>query len=159
DFIMRNPNVNGWSKGLLAVSFCLCILVTSTLAGQTTSHQSSKSSTKSEETPEVIKRLDSAANVLDEIMGTPDKAIPKNVLADAKCRAVIPSMVNIAGGFGGRHGKGFATCRTANGWSAPAPIDITGGSFGLQIGGEAVDLVMLAMNQKGMQALLSSKFK
>jgi SH3 domain-containing YSC84-like protein 1 len=159
DFLMRNPNVNGWSKGLLEVSFCLCILVTSTLAGQTTSHQNSNSSIKSEETPEVIKRLDSAANVLDEIMGTPDKAIPKNVLADAKCIAVIPSMVNIAVGFGGRQGKGFATCRTGNGWSAPAPIDITGGSFGLQIGGEAVDLVMLVMNQKGMQALLSSKFK
>jgi lipid-binding SYLF domain-containing protein len=108
---------------------------------------------------DVVKRLNSAANVLDEIMGTPDKGIPKDVLAHAKCVAVVPSMVNIAFIFGGRHGKGVATCRTANGWSAPAPIDITGGSWGLQIGGQATDLVMLIMNQKGMDHLLSSKFK
>jgi lipid-binding SYLF domain-containing protein len=68
-------------------------------------------------------------------------------------------MVHIAVGFGGRHGKGVATCRTTKGWSAPAPITITGGSWGLQLGGEATDLVMLVMNQKGMDHLLSSKFK
>jgi lipid-binding SYLF domain-containing protein len=62
-------------------------------------------------------------------------------------------------GFGGSHGKGVATCRTANGWSAPAPFSITGGSWGLQIGGQAIDLIMMVMNQKGMDALLSSKFK
>jgi lipid-binding SYLF domain-containing protein len=108
---------------------------------------------------EVVKRLNTSANVLDEIMGAPDNGIPKDVLAHAKCIAVVPSMVNIAVIFGGRHGKGVATCRTANGWSAPAPIDITGGSWGLQIGGQATDLVMLIMNQKGMDHLLSSKFK
>ena len=108
---------------------------------------------------DIAKRLDKAATVMSEIMGTPDKAIPGNVLADAKCVMVIPSMINIAVGFGGRHGKGVATCRTANGWSAPAPVDLTGGSWGLQIGGEAVDLVMLVMNDKGMQHLLDSKFK
>ena len=108
---------------------------------------------------DVAKRLNSSASVLDEIMGTPDKAIPTNVLADAKCIAVVPSMVHIAVGFGGRHGKGVATCRTTKGWSAPAPITITGGSWGLQLGGEATDLVMLVMNQRGMDHLLSSKFK
>jgi lipid-binding SYLF domain-containing protein len=72
---------------------------------------------------------------------------------------VVPSMVKIAIGFGGSHGKGVATCRTAHGWSAPAPFSVTGGSWGLQIGGQAIDLVMLIMNQKGMDALLSSKFK
>ncbi len=108
---------------------------------------------------DIKKRLDTAASVLDEIMATPDKAIPTNILADAKCIAVIPSMVNIAVVFGGRHGKGVATCRTPNGWSAPAPITITGGSWGLQIGGQATDLVMLVMNQTGMDHLLSSKFK
>jgi lipid-binding SYLF domain-containing protein len=92
-------------------------------------------------------------------MGTPDKGIPKDILADAKCIAVIPSMVNIAVGFGGRHGKGVATCRTPQGWSAPAPITIAGGSWGLQIGGQATDLVMVVMNQRGMDHLLSSKFK
>lgn len=113
----------------------------------------------SKNTTDIAKRLDASAAVLDEIMATPDKAIPTNVLGDAKCIAVIPSMVNIAVVFGGRHGKGVATCRTANGWSAPAPITIAGGSWGLQIGGQATDLVMLVMNQKGMDHLLSSKFK
>jgi len=114
---------------------------------------------KKEAKTDIAKRLDAAANVLDEIMATPDKSIPTNVLGDAKCIAVVPSMVNIAVVFGGRHGKGVATCRTASGWSAPAPITITGGSWGLQIGGQATDLVMLVMNQKGMDHLLSSKFK
>jgi SH3 domain-containing YSC84-like protein 1 len=113
--------------------------------------------------PDVVKRLDASASVLTEIMGTPDKGIPRKILSDAKCIIVVPSMVNIAVVFGGRHGKGVATCRTTNsagnGWSAPAPVSITGGSWGLQLGGQAVDLVMLVMNQKGMDHLLSSKFK
>jgi len=113
--------------------------------------------------PDVVKRLNASASVLDEIMGTPDKGIPRKILGDAKCIIVVPSMVNIAVVFGGRHGKGVATCRTTNsngnGWSAPAPITITGGSWGLQLGGQAIDLVMLVMNQKGMDHLLSSKFK
>jgi lipid-binding SYLF domain-containing protein len=109
---------------------------------------------------DIDKRLDASAKVLDEIMATPDKAIPDKVMHDAKCVAVIPSMVKIAVGFGGSHGKGVATCRTANGtWSAPAPITITGGSWGLQLGGQAVDLVMIVTNDDGMQHLLSSKFK
>jgi SH3 domain-containing YSC84-like protein 1 len=108
---------------------------------------------------DIQKRIKNAAGVLDEIMGLKDGAIPDKIMSDAKCVAVVPSMVKIAIGFGGSHGKGVATCRTANGWSAPAPFSITGGSWGLQIGGQAVDLVMLVMNQKGMDALLSSKFK
>jgi len=109
---------------------------------------------------DIDKRLDASARVLDEIMGTPDKAIPDKVMKDAKCIAVIPSMVKIAVGFGGSHGKGVATCRTEAGrWSAPAPITITGGSWGLQLGGQAIDLVMVVMNNDGMQHLLSSKFK
>ena len=109
---------------------------------------------------DIDKRLDNAARVLTEIMGTPDKAIPDKVMSDAKCIAVVPSMVKIAVGFGGSHGKGVATCRTEHGrWSAPAPITITGGSWGLQLGGQAVDLVMVVMNEQGMQHLLSSKFK
>src|SRR6266576_6121942 len=108
---------------------------------------------------DIEKRIQNAANVLDEIMAVKDKAIPDKIMADAECIAVVPSMVKIAVGFGGNHGKGVATCKTANGWSAPAPFSITGGSWGLQIGGQAIDLVMLVMNQKGMDALLSSKFK
>lgn len=104
-------------------------------------------------------RVQSAATVLDEIMATPDKGIPVEILDSAKCVAVVPSLLK--GGFivGGAHGKGMATCRTANGWSAPAPFTMTGGSVGFQIGGQAVDLIMMIMNDRGMQALLSSKFK
>jgi lipid-binding SYLF domain-containing protein len=108
---------------------------------------------------DIAKRIDHSARVLTEIMATPDKAIPDKVMSDAKCVAVIPSMVKVAIGFGGSHGKGVATCRTAKGWSAPAPITITGGSWGLQLGGQAVDLVMIITNDQGMQHLLSSKFK
>src|SRR5450432_4667747 len=108
---------------------------------------------------DIGKRIEASANVLNEIMATPDKAIPDKVMSDAKCIAVVPSMIKIAIGFGGNHGKGVATCRTANGWSAPAPITITGGSWGLQLGGQAIDLVMIVTNDQGMQHLLSSKFK
>jgi SH3 domain-containing YSC84-like protein 1 len=108
---------------------------------------------------DIAKRIDASATVLNEIMATPDKAIPDKVMSDAKCIAVIPSMVKIAVGFGGNHGKGVATCRTAHGWSAPAPITITGGSWGLQLGGQAVDIVMVVTNDAGMQHLLSSHFK
>jgi lipid-binding SYLF domain-containing protein len=114
---------------------------------------------KDDETSDQVKRINSAATVLDEIMGAPDKGIPQDILESAKCVAVVPSMIK--GGFivGARYGKGVATCRTSAGWSAPAPITIAGGSWGLQFGGEAVDLVMLVMNDKGMEHLLSSKFK
>jgi lipid-binding SYLF domain-containing protein len=104
-------------------------------------------------------RLQASATVLNEIMAAPDKGIPSDILGSAKCVAVVPSLLK--GGFvvGGAHGRGMATCRTATGWSAPAPLTTTGGSIGLQIGGQAVDLVMVIMNDRGMQALLSSKFK
>jgi len=112
------------------------------------------------EQSDISKRIDNSAKVLDEIMAVKDKAIPDKVMSGAKCIAVIPSMVKVAIGFGGNHGKGVATCRTESGaWSAPAPITITGGSWGLQLGGQAVDLVLVVMNQSGMDHLLSSKFK
>jgi lipid-binding SYLF domain-containing protein len=103
-------------------------------------------------------RLDNATKVLHEIMGMPDKGIPEEVLEHAKCVAVVPHMVKGGFIFGGKGGKGVATCRTANGWSAPAFITISGGNWGLQIGVEAVDLVMIIQNEKGMQKLLSSNF-
>jgi SH3 domain-containing YSC84-like protein 1 len=103
-------------------------------------------------------RLDNATTVLHEIMGMPDKGIPEEVLEHAKCVAVIPHMVKGGFVFGAKGGKGVATCRTANGWSAPAFITISGGSWGLQIGVEAVDVVMIFQNEKGMQKLLSSNF-
>ena len=104
-------------------------------------------------------RLDSAKQVMHEIMGMPDKGIPEEVLEHAKCIAVVPHMVKGGFVFGAKGGKGVATCRTANGWSAPAFITISGGSWGLQIGVEAVDVVMIIQNEKGMQRLLSSNFQ
>jgi lipid-binding SYLF domain-containing protein len=103
-------------------------------------------------------RLNNATTVLHEIMGMPDKGIPKEVLEHAKCVAVIPHMVKGGFIFGGKGGKGVATCRTADGWSAPAFITISGGNWGLQIGVQAVDLVMIIQNEKGMQKLLESNF-
>lgn len=104
-------------------------------------------------------RLKAAASVLDEIQAAPDQGMPEEVLGSAECVAVVPSMLK--GGFivGARYGRGVASCRTPKGWSAPAFFAVEGGSFGLQIGGQAVDLVMLIMNQEGMQKLLSSEFK
>jgi SH3 domain-containing YSC84-like protein 1 len=104
-------------------------------------------------------RVESASTVLNEIMSAPDKGIPEEILGSAKCVAVVPSLLKGGFIFGGAHGRGVASCRTADGWSAPAPFSMTGGSFGLQIGIQGVDLVMVIMNDKGMQALLSSKFK
>src|SRR4029077_14392546 len=108
---------------------------------------------------DINKRIDSAANVLNEIMATPDKAIPDSIMSDARCIAVVPSMIKIAIGIGGDHGKGGATRAAPHGGSALAAISIAGGSCGLQLGAEAVDLVMVVTNDQGMQHLLSSKFK
>jgi len=105
------------------------------------------------------KRVESAASVLDEIQGAPDQGIPEEVLGSAECVAVVPTLLKAGFVVGGRYGKGVASCRTPKGWSAPAFFTSGGGSFGLQIGGEAVDLVMLIMNKDGMKNLLSSNFK
>ncbi len=104
-------------------------------------------------------RVQSAADVLNEIQGASDQGIPEEVLGSAQCVAVVPSMLKAGFIVGGRYGRGVASCRTPKGWSAPAFFTIAGGSFGLQIGGQAVDLVMLIMNDEGMKNLLSSKFK
>jgi SH3 domain-containing YSC84-like protein 1 len=108
---------------------------------------------------EAIERLDSATTVLHEIMATPDNGIPEEVLESAKCVAVVPHLVKGGFIFGAKHGKGMATCRTAKGWSAPAFVTVSGGSWGAQIGIEAVDLVMIIQNEKGMQKLLSSNLQ
>src|SRR5580704_18474657 len=104
-------------------------------------------------------RLDNAAKVLHEIMAAPDKGIPEEVLDHAKCIAVVPHLVK--GGFivGAEGGRGVATCRTDHGWSAPAFFDVEGGSWGLQIGVEGIDLVMVIQNDEGMKHLLGSKFE
>jgi lipid-binding SYLF domain-containing protein len=102
-------------------------------------------------------RLQAAAEVLNQIQSAPDSGIPQDILGKAECVAVVPSMLK--GGFivGAKYGRGLASCRTPKGWSTPAFFTITGGSVGFQIGGQAVDLVMLIMNNDGMQHLLTSK--
>jgi len=143
---LRTPN--RFHMGLVAALMVAALIMASLAWGADDKDQA-----------DIDKRIVSSANVLDEIMSTPDKAIPDKIMSDSQCIAVVPSMIKIAVGFGGNHGKGVATCRTAHGWSAPAPITITGGSWGLQLGGQAVDLVMVVTNDAGMQQLLSSKFK
>src|SRR5258708_18325178 len=103
-------------------------------------------------------RVKAASTVLEEIESAPDQGIPEEVLGSAQCVAVVPTMLK--GGFivGARYGRGVASCRTPKGWSAPAFFTVKGGSIGLQIGAQAVDLVMLIMNDDGMQHLLSSQF-
>ena len=104
-------------------------------------------------------RLDSAKAVMDEIMGTKDNSIPMNILQQATCIGVVPGMIKGAFVFGGQYGQGVVTCRTGHGWSAPVFIRMAGGSFGFQIGGQATDLVLVAVNDRGFQDLLRNKFK
>src|SRR5438270_4987930 len=106
-----------------------------------------------------VERLANAATVLNEVMASPDKGIPQEVIENAKCIAVVPRMIKGAFIIGGKHGRGIATCRTSSGWSAPAFISVGGGSWGLQIGAESIDLVMTVMNEQGMQRMLSNKFQ
>src|SRR5215469_3290944 len=133
-------------KKLLALWVVVCLSLAAVAADNTTDNKS-------------VDRVKSAAAVLDEIQSAPDTGIPAEVLGSAECVAVVPSMLKGGFVFGARYGRGVASCRTPKGWSAPAFFAIEGGSFGLQIGGEAVDLVMLVMNQEGVRNLLSSKFK
>jgi SH3 domain-containing YSC84-like protein 1 len=108
---------------------------------------------------DTVDRMQKSVEVLQSIMATPDKSIPEDVLNGAKCIVVVPNLLKGGFIFGGKHGRGVASCRTPQGWSAPAFVSIGGGSWGLQIGVEGVDLVMLVMNEKGLQHLLSSKFE
>ncbi len=127
-------------------SICLSFLLTSTAFAA-----SSKEDLQA--------RIDSAKNVLDQIMGAQDKTIPSNILKSATCVAVVPGLVKGAFVFGAQYGQGVVTCRTGHGWSAPVFIRMAGGSFGFQIGGQATDLVLVAVNDRGMQDLLKNKFK
>jgi lipid-binding SYLF domain-containing protein len=106
-----------------------------------------------------VERMQKSVDVLHAIMSTPDKGIPEEVLSGAKCILVVPDLVKGGFIFGAKHGRGVASCRTSDGWSAPAFVSVGGGSWGLQIGVEGVDLVLLVMNDQGFQHLLSSTFE
>jgi SH3 domain-containing YSC84-like protein 1 len=110
--------------------------------------------------PLATDRLNAAADAFKDVMGIPDKAIPQGLLNKAQCIVIVPALKEGAFVFGGKYGKGFVSCRKADGvgWSAPGSIRIEGGSFGFQIGGEEIDVFMLIMNKRGMDRLLSTKF-
>jgi lipid-binding SYLF domain-containing protein len=134
-------------KKLLILCVVLCVATLSVAADD------------GENESKAVDRIQAAADVLNEIQGTPDNGIPSEVLGSAECVAVVPSLLKAGFIVGAHYGRGVASCRTPKGWSAPAFFTVEGGSFGLQIGGQAVDLVMLIMNQNGMKNLLSSQFK
>ena len=109
---------------------------------------------------EGLKRLNEAAAVFSEVMATPDKGIPQEMLENAHCIVIVPGLKTAAFLVGGKYGKGYVSCRNkgGNGWSAPGTVRIEGGSVGFQIGGSTTDLIMLVMNARGADKLLSSKF-
>jgi lipid-binding SYLF domain-containing protein len=109
-----------------------------------------------EETPD--KRLQHAAGTFRDIMAAPDRAIPVSLLKNALCIIIVPGMKKAAFLVGGEYGRGFASCRVPAEWSAPAPVRLTGSSFGAQLGADSTDIVLLVMNQKGLDRLLSDKF-
>jgi lipid-binding SYLF domain-containing protein len=104
-------------------------------------------------------RIDAAKTTLDQIMGAQDRSIPLNILEQATCVGVVPGLIKGAFVFGAQYGQGVVTCRTGHGWSAPVFIRMAGGSWGLQIGGQSTDLVLVAVNDHGFQDLLKNKFK
>ncbi|MGH9523001.1 MAG: lipid-binding SYLF domain-containing protein [Terriglobales bacterium] len=127
-----------------------CAMLLATAVWAQSNHTNSNNGTELQNATNIIQQLTSAA---------PDHGVPNTVLEGAKCVAVIPSMIKGAFIVGGEHGTGVATCRTSNGWSAPAPFSVSGISWGPQIGGQSTNLVMFIMNQQGMQSLLSGHFK
>jgi lipid-binding SYLF domain-containing protein len=130
------------------------------MAAQDKENAKNADSKSAEDRDKVEARLDDAAKILNELLSAPDSGIPDKAFASAKCVAVVPSYVKGGFVFGAEHGRGVATCRTPNdGWSAPAFFVVTGGSWGAQIGVQSADVVMLIMNDRGMNELLSSKFK
>jgi lipid-binding SYLF domain-containing protein len=127
-------------------SVCLSFLLTSTAFAGSTKE-------------DLQGRIDAARVVLDQIMAAKDATVPNNILRSATCVAVVPSMKKGAIFVGGQYGQGVVTCRTGRGWSAPVFIRMAGGSFGFQFGGQETDLILIAVNDRGMQDLLKDKFK
>ena len=106
------------------------------------------------------KRLNEASSVLNEVMAVPEKSIPQDLLNKAECVVIVPGLKKGAFIIGGKYGRGFVSCRREGnvGWSAPGGVRVEGGSVGFQIGGAETDVIMLIMNQRGMEKLLTSKF-
>src|SRR5262245_31193071 len=146
------------------IVFC-CLLVTAVTAAAQRKPKPKPAPTPTDpplrgpNTKEGASQAAKAAKVLTEIMGTPDKGIPRDLLEKAECVVGFPRVVKAGFMLAGQGGRGVASCRTPSGWSAPAFFEIKGGSVGLQIGGQATDIVLLIMNESGMRSLLSDKFE
>jgi len=134
-------------KSITAIASGLALMVCSLSASAATDNEKLKD------------RLEDSSAVITQIMSAPDSGIPSGILSGASCVVVIPSYKKAAFLVGAQYGQGVATCRTARGWSAPVCVQLTGGSFGLQIGGQATDLILIAMNDQGLQDMLKNKFK
>jgi lipid-binding SYLF domain-containing protein len=130
----------------IIASLCLCLL-----ASGVANAASSKA--------DLQDRIDAAKTVLDQIMQAKDSTIPRNIIQSATCVGVVPSMIKGAFVFGAQYGQGVVTCRTGHGWSGPVFLRMAGGSWGLQFGGQATDLILVAVNDRGFQDLLKNKFK
>jgi len=128
-------------------SLCLCLLLASEMANAASSKA------------DLQDRIDAAKTVLDQIMQAKDSTIPRNIIQSATCVGVVPSMIKGAFVFGAQYGQGVVTCRTGHGWSGPVFLRMAGGSWGLQFGGQATDLILVAVNDRGFQDLLKNKFK
>jgi SH3 domain-containing YSC84-like protein 1 len=144
-FWPRSERIPSGMKKVIAF-FCLCLTATGAASAA-----SSKGNLQD--------RVDAAKTVLDQIMQAKDSTIPSNILRQATCVGVVPSMIKGAFVFGAQYGQGVVTCRTGHGWSGPVFIRMAGGSWGLQVGGQATDLILVAVNDKGFQDLLKNKFK
>ncbi|HZS09169.1 MAG TPA: lipid-binding SYLF domain-containing protein [Blastocatellia bacterium] len=143
------------SKSILQLIAICCLA----LAVGTTAPAQDTTKTKHHDTKDEVKQSEKAAKVFTEIMNTPDKAIPSEILDKAECVAVFPDVIKAGFIVGGRGGRGVASCRTATGWSAPAYFSLGGGSIGAQIGAQSTDFVLLFMNKNGLNSLLSDKFE
>lgn len=107
----------------------------------------------------IVERIQNAHNILHELMGTPDKGLPLEIASSAQCVIVVPAFKKGAFVIGGEYGQGVASCRTPKGWSAPVMVQMSGASFGFQIGGQSTDLVLIGRNQQSLQHLLGEKVK
>ncbi len=141
-------------KGILTL---LMMVLVFTVTGW--ARDNDNNANNNDERTKAEKRLDDAATELNQLTSAPDNGIPQTILAKAQCVAIVPSMIKGGFIFGAEYGRGVATCRTDGKWSAPAFFSITGGSWGAQIGGEAVDLTMLFMTDEGARKLMSANWK
>ena len=155
---MRNNRFMFW--------FSVMSLVLLTAVAVNSQTRKSKSTQKPADPPfrgpntkEGASQASKASTVLSQIMGTPDKGIPKDLLDKAECVMIFPQVLKAAFIVGGQRGRGVASCRTSSGWSAPAFFEMKGGSIGFQVGGQATDFVLLIMNESGMKNLLSDRFE